>query len=165
MRMRFARTGLRSIASRGPTKRTLKRAATCYRRFTSVGGEVSNPLTRVALFCTWIYRVAHNVACSHVDADRRSKARQLVSIEGMDVADDKVDAASLANRRMALVRLMTLIRSLEPIDRQVVLLFLEGMDAAEIAELTGLSPGNVATKIHRIKNVLIRRFRAGGEHD
>lgn len=46
---------------------------------------------------TWIYRVAHNVACSHVDADRRSKARQLVSIEGMDVADDKVDAASLAN--------------------------------------------------------------------
>lgn len=66
---------------------------------------------------------------------------------------------------MALKRLMTLIRSLKPIDRQVVLLFLEGMDAAEIAEVTGLSPGNVATKIHRIKNVLMRRFRAGGEHD
>jgi RNA polymerase sigma-70 factor (ECF subfamily) len=114
---------------------------------------------------TWIYRVAHNVACYHVDADRRSKARQLVSIEGMDVADDKVDAASLANRRMALERLMTLIRSLKPLDRQVVLLFLERVDAGEIAEVTGLSPGNVATKIHCIKNVLIRRFRAGGEHD
>jgi RNA polymerase sigma-70 factor (ECF subfamily) len=114
---------------------------------------------------TWIYRVAHNVASSHVDADRRSKARQLVSIDGMDVTDDKVDAASLADRRMALERLMTLVRDLKPLDRQVVLLFLEGVDAREIAEVTGLSPGNVATKVHRIKNILIRRFQAGGEHE
>jgi RNA polymerase sigma-70 factor (ECF subfamily) len=113
----------------------------------------------------WIYRVAHNVASSHVHADRRSKAHQLVSIEGMDVTDDKVDAASFADRRMALERLMTLIRNLKPLDRQVVLLLLEGVDAREIAEVTGLSPGNVTTKIHRIKNVLIRRFRTGGKHD
>jgi RNA polymerase sigma-70 factor (ECF subfamily) len=114
---------------------------------------------------TWIYRVAHNVASSHVDAGRRTKARQLVSIEGIDVTDDKVDAAGMADRRMALERLMMLIRDLKPLDRQVMLLFLEGVEAREIAEVTGLSPANVATKIHRIKNVLIRRFRAGGEHD
>jgi RNA polymerase sigma-70 factor, ECF subfamily len=53
----------------------------------------------------------------------------------------------------------------KPLDRQVVLLFLEGVDASGIAEVTGLSPGNVATKIHRIKNALIRRFPVGGEHD
>jgi RNA polymerase sigma-70 factor (ECF subfamily) len=113
---------------------------------------------------TWIYRVAHNVASSHVNADRRSKARQLVSIDGMDVTDERVDAESAADRRLALERLMTLIRELKPLDRQVVLLFLEGLDGDGIAEVTGLSPGNVATKIHRIKNVLIRRFQAGGEH-
>ncbi len=114
---------------------------------------------------TWIYRVAHNVASSHVDADRRSKARQLVSIDDFDVTDNRADAAGATDRRLALERLMTLIRELKPLDRQVVLLFLEGMDASGIAEVTGLSPGNVATKIHRIKNVLIRRFQAGGEHD
>lgn len=114
---------------------------------------------------TWIYRVAHNVASSHVDAGRRTRARQLVSIEGMDVTDDKVDAASLADRRMALERLMILIRDLKPLDRQVVLLFLEGVEPREIADVTGLSPGNVATKIHRIKNILIRRFQAGGEDE
>lgn len=114
---------------------------------------------------TWIYRVAHNVASSHVDADRRSKARQLVSIDGMEVRDDKVDAAGLVDRRMALERLMTLIRDLKPLDRQVMFLFLEGVDAKGIAEVTGLSPGNVATKVHRIKNILIRRFQAGGEHE
>jgi RNA polymerase sigma-70 factor (ECF subfamily) len=29
--------------------------------------------------------------------------------------------------------------------------------------VTGISSGNVATKIHRLKNVLTRRFQAGGE--
>ncbi len=114
---------------------------------------------------TWMYRVAHNVAVSHVDADRRAKARQLVSIDDVDVTDDRTDAATAADRRMALDRLMALIRELKPLDRQVVLLFLEGVDAGGIAEVTGLSPGNVATKIHRIKNILIRRFETGGEHE
>jgi RNA polymerase sigma-70 factor (ECF subfamily) len=114
---------------------------------------------------TWIYRVAHNVASSHVDADRRSRAQQLVSIEGVDLKDDRADTASVADRRMALERLMALIRELKPIDRQAMLLFLEGVDAAGIAEVTGLSPTNVATKIHRIKNILIRRFQPGGKDD
>ncbi len=114
---------------------------------------------------TWIYRVAHNVASSHVDADRRAKARQLVSIDEVDLADNRVDIANVADRRIAVERLIALIRELKPLDRQVILLFLEGVGADEIAEVTGLSPGNVATKIHRIKTVLIRRFQAGGEHD
>jgi RNA polymerase sigma-70 factor, ECF subfamily len=54
---------------------------------------------------------------------------------------------------------MALIQTLKPIDRQIVLLFLEGVDAAGIAEVTGLSAGNIATRIHRIKNILINRFQ------
>jgi RNA polymerase sigma-70 factor (ECF subfamily) len=42
--------------------------------------------------------------------------------------------------------------------------YLEGLDAASIGEITGLSAGNVAMKIHRIKNVLARGFRQGGTH-
>ncbi|HEV2273730.1 MAG TPA: sigma-70 family RNA polymerase sigma factor [Acidobacteriaceae bacterium] len=114
---------------------------------------------------TWIYRVAHNVASSHIVTNRRSKAQQLISIEGVEVADARGDAATVADRRMALERLMTLIRELKPLDRQVVLLYLEGVDAAGIAEVTGLSSGNIATKIHRLKTVLTRRFQAGGNHD
>jgi len=40
--------------------------------------------------------------------------------------------------------------------------YLEGMDAAQTSEITGLSARNVATKIHRIKHVLAHRFREGG---
>jgi len=37
------------------------------------------------------------------------------------------------------------------------------MDAKAIGEITGLSSGNVAMRIHRIKNILARRFQ-GGSH-
>jgi RNA polymerase sigma-70 factor (ECF subfamily) len=57
---------------------------------------------------------------------------------------------------------LALIQRLDPMDRQLMLAYLEGMDAESIAEMTGLSAANVWTKIHRIKNVLTRRFHAGG---
>jgi RNA polymerase sigma-70 factor (ECF subfamily) len=66
-----------------------------------------------------------------------------------------------ANRKVVLDRLMDLIRRLKQLDRQVILAWLDGMEAAEIAELTGLSPGNVATKVHRIKSILARDFQGG----
>jgi len=44
----------------------------------------------------------------------------------------------------------------------VILSYLEGLDAATIGEITGLTSGNVATKIHRIKNMLARQFHEGG---
>jgi hypothetical protein len=39
--------------------------------------------------------------------------------------------------------------------------YLEGMDAASIAEITGLSAANVWTRIHRIKGLLTRQFHGG----
>ena len=52
-----------------------------------------------------------------------------------------------------------LILQLKPLDRQIILSYLEDMDAAAIAEITGLSPANVAMKIHRIKKLLAERVR------
>ena len=59
------------------------------------------------------------------------------------------------------------IEQLKPLDRQVMVAYLEGMDAASTAEITGLSSRNVAVKIHRIKQVLARRFqeKASLAHD
>jgi RNA polymerase sigma-70 factor (ECF subfamily) len=57
-----------------------------------------------------------------------------------------------------------LIHALAPLDRQVILLYLEGMDGSAIGDITGLSSGNVATKVHRIKKILSQRFHQGGHH-
>src|SRR5579863_4648091 len=79
---------------------------------------------------TWIYRVAHNVAASHVMRSRRLRSKQLISIDSVDVADPHGDATLIADRELALQRLLALIHELKPLDRQIVLLFLEGVDAA-----------------------------------
>ena len=57
---------------------------------------------------------------------------------------------------------MALIHALALPDRQVMLLYLEDLDAAAIGQITGLSAGAVATKIHRLKALLARRFNEGG---
>jgi RNA polymerase sigma-70 factor (ECF subfamily) len=88
---------------------------------------------------TWVYRVAHNAAASHVIRERRMRSRVLVSLEELESAPDPVAPEAAAGDR-------------------------EGLDAASISEITGLSAGNVATKIHRIKSLLARQFHQGANH-
>ena len=109
---------------------------------------------------TWVYRVAHNTAITWVTGQKRGRPQMLVSLEELDATPVPHDA----DRRMALDRLTQLVQRLEPRDREVILAYLEGMDAAAIGELTGLSARNVATKVHRIKNLLARSFNEGAGH-
>ena len=112
---------------------------------------------------TWVYRVGHNVATSHVLRERRILSR-LVSLEDLEQLPDAANPLQAEDRGGDLERLSRLIQQLKPIDRQVIVSYLEDMDAAAIGEITGLSPANVATRIHRIKNILARRFQQGGHH-
>lgn len=112
---------------------------------------------------TWIYRVAHHVAASHVLRERRIFSK-LVSLEELEKFPDNDQGQFAADQRVNLERLSLLIQQLKPLDRQVIVSYLEDMDAASIGEITGLSSGNVAMRIHRIKNILSRRFREGGSH-
>lgn len=109
---------------------------------------------------TWVFRIAHNVAASHVLRERRRNRVRMVGLEELDAAAGAPDSLQAAVEHQALGRLTDLIRQLMPIDRQVILSYLEGMDAEAISELTGLSTSNVATKIHRIKEILRKRFEA-----
>ena len=112
---------------------------------------------------TWVYRVAHHVGASHVLRERRIFSN-LVSLEELDTLSDKDQGQFAADQRINLERLSALIQRLKPLDRQVIISYLEGLDAASIGEITGLSPANVAMRIHRIKNILARRFREGGKY-
>jgi len=112
---------------------------------------------------TWVYRVAHYVAASHVLRERRIFSN-LVTVEELEMLPDKHHGQFASDQSMNLERLSMLIQQLKPLDRQIIISYLEDMDAASIGEITGLSPGNVAMKIHRIKNILARRFHEGGGH-
>jgi RNA polymerase sigma-70 factor (ECF subfamily) len=60
-----------------------------------------------------------------------------------------------------LARIHTLIATLRQPDRSVMLLHLEGLDAAAIGAVTGLSANHVAVKLHRIRTMLARHFASG----
>jgi RNA polymerase sigma-70 factor, ECF subfamily len=110
---------------------------------------------------TWIYRVAHNVATSHVIRQRRRNALAFLTLEEVETQANQEEVELCADRHKALSRLLRLIQRLEPIDRQLMLAYLEGMDTNSISEITGMSAANIWTRIHRIKNLLSRRFLTG----
>lgn len=112
---------------------------------------------------TWVYRVAHNAAISRVIRRRRNEP-VFVTLEDIAAQPSPLNIEKTADRQKALARLLVLVRQLELVDRQLILGYLEDLDAETMSQITGLSVANVWTRIHRIKNVLTRQFHSGG-HD
>lgn len=114
---------------------------------------------------TWVYRVAHNAASSYVTRRRRTRASKVTSLE--EVADTIAteNPEQMVSETQTIDQLAALIQSLNPLDREVILLYLEDLDAAGIGEVTGMSAGTIATRIHRIKAILAKRFQNEGGRD
>lgn len=106
-------------------------------------------------FSTWAYRVAMNVAISHFRGKGR-RIRDTLPFDELDelAADDPL--AEVAGDNMRVLR--RLIEGLDELNRALVLLYLEGHTSEEIAEIVGISPGNVTTRMNRVKNELQRGF-------
>jgi RNA polymerase sigma-70 factor, ECF subfamily len=113
---------------------------------------------------TWIYRVAHNAAISYVVRQSRVNSAGFASLAELETAFEPGQYEQQVERRLVLERLFKLIHRLKPLDRQIMLLYLEDMDATTIGEITGLSPGYVRTQIYRIKAILKNRFHGSGGH-
>jgi RNA polymerase sigma-70 factor, ECF subfamily len=111
---------------------------------------------------TWVYRVAHNVAATHVMDERRRRSPPLVGLDDLDVRDVGVEPD--ADRGVLVSRLMALLQRLRPLDRELIVLYLEGLSAAEIGEVVGISASNVATRINRVKKFLSHYANEGGSH-
>ena len=113
---------------------------------------------------TWVYRVAHNTATS-ICIRRRSARVQLVGLEDIALPTEAVDRERDLDERRGMERLLALIQRLRPIDRQVILLYLEDVDAKTIGEIVGISAVNAATKIHRVKKMLAAQFQKGAGNE
>ena len=93
--------------------------------------------------------------------EKRTFAR-LVSLEQIEQVPEAGTVSQ--DHQINLDRLAGLIQKLKPLDRQVIVSYLEDLDAAAISELTGLSAASVAMRVHRIKRILARWFHEGGSH-
>ena len=102
-------------------------------------------------FSTWMYRVALNVAISHT---RRmsAKAGQFEPLELFHL--ETLSADESEGKHAQVEALQSFIAKLEPLNRALMLLYLEDHSYADMAAILGISESNVATKINRIKNTL-----------
>lgn len=98
---------------------------------------------------TWVMRVAHNRAASHVHRE----VRQLPPApEATDaVADPAPGPEERLNQRVAVATLQRRLRALPDLDRQLMLLWLEEFSAAEIGEILGISANAVHVRLHRLR--------------
>lgn len=113
---------------------------------------------------TWVYRVAHNTASTFVLRETRSRTsawRPIHEVEAATPLASDEDLEAGVARARSVERLASLVRALPPLDRQIVLLFLEGLSSAEIAEVTGLSVTNVTTKLSRLRASLRAELQGG----
>jgi RNA polymerase sigma factor (sigma-70 family) len=97
---------------------------------------------------TWIYRIALNVAISFHRRERRHRARR-APLEAHPITLSPPPELGEEH-----ARLLRRLDDLPPLDRALVLLWLDGNDHASIAEVLGLSVSNVGTKLHRTKERL-----------
>jgi RNA polymerase sigma-70 factor (ECF subfamily) len=117
---------------------------------------------RRAKFSTWTYRIALNVAISQV---RRERGRGEPEPLDAYLADTLGGGAPIAEPDERIGQLHAFIGRLDPLNRALILLYLEDRSHAEIAEVLGLSATNVATKIGRIKHTLRGQMIAAPIHD
>ena len=103
---------------------------------------------------TFVYRIAHNRGLSHVWR-RRPPHQPLEEIEESDQpVDPRPQPEEQAARTDQRVRLMSAIQSLPLTHRQMIVLMLEGLSHAEIAEVTGITENNVAVRLTRARKAL-----------
>jgi RNA polymerase sigma-70 factor (ECF subfamily) len=99
------------------------------------------------VFSTWAYRIALNVAISFARrSGRRSRVVSSLEETGVEPADER--SREPDERLDALYRCMA---DLDPLNRALLMLYLDERSYREIAEVLGMTETNVATRLSRLK--------------
>jgi len=98
---------------------------------------------------TFVFRIAHNRALTHVWKRKRVDAQ-----EETDMADARADPESAAIEDAGRARLIDAIRTLPIPYRQAITLALEDLPQSEIAAILGISENNVAVRMNRARKLL-----------
>ena len=102
-----------------------------------------------AKFSTWMYRIALNTALSRIKKNKRKG--HALPIEQVVLTQTELYDTVFEER---IKTLYEQIHQLNVLEKGLMLLLLEGKSYSEIAEITGLTPSNVGTRISRIKTKL-----------
>lgn len=100
-----------------------------------------------AKISSWIYRVSLNTCISfYRKHSKMTDTMPLESLLGLTTEDDE--------KTVHLREMYRLISRLNRLEKAIILLWLDERSYEEIAEITGLSRNNIASKLKRIKEKL-----------
>ena len=105
---------------------------------------------------TWLYRIAVNTCLYHLRSKRSRPTDALAEHHAEQIADEKDE------RDQQVSLLYKCISQLAETDRLIIGLVLDEMPYAEIAQIVGISEGNLRVKIHRIKQQLSDSYNRYG---
>lgn len=103
---------------------------------------------------TWIYKIASNKCLRQLEVENKV-AKVSIPIDLQDESSQPADERQVFLRRC--------IAELPELERLLIGLYLEGVKQDDIAEIIGISHNNVRVKIHRIKEILTKKFSNHGE--
>lgn len=107
---------------------------------------------------TFVYRIAHNRALSHVWR-RRTQAQSSSELPEVDDPRPGPESSAIGNANH--LALLKAIRKLPIAYRQVLTMTLEELPQAEIAGVLGITESNVAVRLNRARKLL--REELGGK--
>ena len=102
---------------------------------------------------TWLYRIAHNVALTDFARLQRRRGREY------QLTEDPPAIPAADSRR---AELLDAVRRLEPVERELALLYLEGLSTREIGDVVGITEGNAAVRPTRLRHRLSEMLRPRG---
>lgn len=105
-----------------------------------------------AMISTWIYRIAVNTCLTYLRSEKRQAKDELTD----QLVESKAEEFSEKNEQVAL--LYKCISKLEESERIIITMVLDELPYAEIADISGISEGNLRVKIHRIKQKLTELY-------
>ena len=104
-------------------------------------------------FSTWLYRVAINTAISWI---RKEKKHQLNNSDDENIFGVYDDTPFYVEeeKKEQVTSLHRAIKKLNDVDRTLVMLYLDEVAYADIAEILGLTVNNIKVKMNRVKKRL-----------
>ena len=102
---------------------------------------------------TWLYRIALNTCISYFRKEKNAPQIVTLTTEAEILPNEKDPTQEM------LRQMYQMINHLGQLDKSIILLYLEDKSYSEMAEITGLSVTNIATKLNRIKDKLKKMKR------
>jgi RNA polymerase sigma factor (sigma-70 family) len=105
-----------------------------------------------SMISTWIYRIAVNTCLTYLKKEKRQAKDELTP----NIIENKEE--DFADREEQVKTLYECISKLDENERIIITMVMDEVPYPEIADVSGISEGNLRVKIHRIKHKLTELY-------